>query len=1837
MTIQDRIYEYICRANGRILLITEETTALIDNGTCGCEFDDLILEAWEIFMSITVLRKSDYNLEEPFGYPNYLIAWGEDDAERLDRINSYLHVFENRYNLIGVVPYEFPGFYLRNNLVNLCGCSDSCVETDPLFLASPAATITLKDICNWNDAFSWGDHALAGYLKEQDVYDLTDLRYVRFDINNQGLNPTQKQNARTNISSVSIDTVETISGKKTFSLSPTSGTQSQDVFDLVRRDELRLNPRQNANHPFNTPLSIGGDPATKLTVINVTASGTIGQVNRLEGAENGTMRVYAQTGTVRILNGVANSGDFTGFDIGETIDIPQGQYRDFVLIDDRWRKSTHTESLSWVTNNFYPLNSNPAGYLTNSALPFGLEGQIYKINQDNSNILVSQDNVLVGNYITTDDQLNESKDDVVGGGIFTSFSDIFNTWRRFSHGTTGSSSTTHLGPGDDLPANVGATTSWSYNSVTDAISSTINSGTYVGFISPLKYNGYDHRATLSSTANDNDLIALVIAFHEDTNDMVTNLAFGLNPVTYPGINVTDPLIPNQHTISLVRTREIGMIGTRYAIVYDYHKSTQKILANGNSLVWGTNSNWSGQSVDVRVLRDGDNITVWTSEFSDAPGGKGSLSFPLEFNLNSDVDTIKFKGGSNYGYSAHSQPSSTFTDVSVTGIGINEIYDHRNGDIWIADSLGNWSIDLTRNLWDILLSRSITFNPKYSELVWHIRPEEFLILNSSSNFGVQSVGLSAPSIFNVSGSPVTGTGTLSLSLANQSEYTVFARGVGSGVPSFISLSQNHLPNGIQLSKLQNITGPTILGRVSGTGAISVLTPSEIRSVASVYSISEVDSIVAGYTPSTRNITINGTTQNLTADRTWSVGTVTSIGLSLPSIFSVTGSPVTVSGTLTASLASQSAWTVFARGSGSGAPSFQSLDINHLPGSIPLTKLENISGPTILGRLSGNGSIQQLSASDVRTIASVYSIAQVDSLLTGYVPVGRTITINGTAFDLSTNRAWSVGTVTSIATNNGVTGGTITASGTIGLTGQALALHNLATNGLIVRTGSGTVTARSLSAGTGIEVSNSDGVSGNPSIAFSTTWGDARYVTITTAQTITGLKTIQRSGEVLNFGNGSDSLYQLKLVYSQNEVEVSGEATWSFENKFNRNSSGFTLTPLSFFRGVLVTGQRLLTASISTNLVNYYISNPSGTYPISAYHTRVHQYANGIIVGDTTGRVNESTGAIADLPSGVIANFKGRVKGTSGVDADDFVTVSQLGGGGTWGSITGTLSSQTDLQAALDAKANNTITISSGTGLTGGGNLTANRTLSLTGQALALHNLATNGLIARTGSGTVSARTITAGTGISVTNGDGVSGDPTIEFTSAFGLGTLAVNNTDFVNQSRFIRGTDGTNPFGAFGAGINIAYGTTRTVQFFITNFNSAANMRAFISGEFDAARQTQELWHGGNLRSDSDNDGRYVLKAGDTMTGALTIATTTAAPRLILNRTDNTINTSVEFRNTTNSVFAGQGDNGWFAIGAANDIRIGNSGVFRVNASTGVVESKNALFLEGGSANSTWTNAEGQIALKASSQNPYISFHATTGARNAYIQYVNDEGLRFFNTTSSNLRIGSVLSTDLLVRGANGAVGTPAYSFTGDTDTGLYWIAANDFGITTGGTIAMRFSSVIRSQVNHRFIDGTAASPSLTFDSDTNTGIYRIGADILGFSTNGTYRARIDATGNLLVGTTGLTGGGVLQVNGIGRFNGDVIAFSTSDKRFKDNLEVISSPINKLMRISGYSFEWNNKQDYYFGKDYGVIAQEIKEVMPEIVTTRENGYLAVKYEKIVPLLIESIKELKREIETLKSK
>ena len=101
---------------------------------------------------------------------------------------------------------------------------------------------------------------------------------------------------------------------------------------------------------------------------------------------------------------------------------------------------------------------------------------------------------------------------------------------------------------------------------------------------------------------------------------------------------------------------------------------------------------------------------------------------------------------------------------------------------------------------------------------------------------------------------------------------------------------------------------------------------------------------------------------------------------------------------------------------------------------------------------------------------------------------------------------------------------------------------------------------------------------------------------------------------------------------------------------------------------------------------------------------------------------------------------------------------------------------------------------------------------------------------------------------------------------------------------------------------------------------------------------------------------------------------------------------------------------------------------------------------------------------------------------------------------------------------------------------------------------------------------------------------------------------------------------------------GDVIAFASSDIRMKEDIKPFENALEKLEQIKGIRFKWNDIHEDFKGKeDIGIIAQDVEKVIPEIVTTRETGYKAVDYKKLSVILIESVKELKKEVEELKRK
>ncbi len=130
-----------------------------------------------------------------------------------------------------------------------------------------------------------------------------------------------------------------------------------------------------------------------------------------------------------------------------------------------------------------------------------------------------------------------------------------------------------------------------------------------------------------------------------------------------------------------------------------------------------------------------------------------------------------------------------------------------------------------------------------------------------------------------------------------------------------------------------------------------------------------------------------------------------------------------------------------------------------------------------------------------------------------------------------------------------------------------------------------------------------------------------------------------------------------------------------------------------------------------------------------------------------------------------------------------------------------------------------------------------------------------------------------------------------------------------------------------------------------------------------------------------------------------------------------------------------------------------------------------------------------------------------------------------------------------------------------------------------------------------------------------------------------------EVTGSVYITAALGVGTNTPTTTGLIRATNDVIAYYGSDERLKENILTISGSLDILKQINGYYFDWKEMPGIHEneGHDIGVIAQEIEAVLPEIVTTRDNGYKAVKYEKLVALLIQTNKELLERVEALEDK
>lgn len=281
----------------------------------------------------------------------------------------------------------------------------------------------------------------------------------------------------------------------------------------------------------------------------------------------------------------------------------------------------------------------------------------------------------------------------------------------------------------------------------------------------------------------------------------------------------------------------------------------------------------------------------------------------------------------------------------------------------------------------------------------------------------------------------------------------------------------------------------------------------------------------------------------------------------------------------------------------------------------------------------------------------------------------------------------------------------------------------------------------------------------------------------------------------------------------------------------------------------------------------------------------------------------------------------------------------------------------------------------------------------------------------------------------------------------------------------------------------------------------------------------------------------------------------------------------------------------------------------------------------------------GKTKVNGTSQDTLIISHGTGGQA----QFTNgsitwDVGLK---DSGGDFIINTGAGVDKLNLSTAGMLSVPNITVaenivaSGDvTANNFYGDGSNLTGVVSSVSVAGLSDVTITNVADGQILKYDSSAAAWVNDTDFDSGT---NADTLD-NLNSTQFLRSDAndtyTGDLTV-TGAIIQTGNLSVDGALTVTGDITTnYSASDERLKENIQVIEQPLDKISDISGYTFNYKDKPEETVP---GVIAQEVETILPGVVFDHErNGgiYKAVRYDQLIPLLIEGIKELKEKVNDL---
>ena len=320
-------------------------------------------------------------------------------------------------------------------------------------------------------------------------------------------------------------------------------------------------------------------------------------------------------------------------------------------------------------------------------------------------------------------------------------------------------------------------------------------------------------------------------------------------------------------------------------------------------------------------------------------------------------------------------------------------------------------------------------------------------------------------------------------------------------------------------------------------------------------------------------------------------------------------------------------------------------------------------------------------------------------------------------------------------------------------------------------------------------------------------------------------------------------------------------------------------------------------------------------------------------------------------------------------------------------------------------------------------------------------------------------------------------------------------------------------------------------------------------------------------------------------------------------------------------------------------------------ASTDATQTTNITTAQN-SANGAFASASAYSASLAStinsnSSSAATSFSASIASQTALSASIaSTDSTQTANiTTNSNAAAGAFASASAYSASLASTIatnsGSAATSFSASLAnvTAISGAIANNTITFNGSAVKLGGSATIKASTTNALTIGTGLSGT-SFDGGTAVTIANTGVTSITGTSNqvnasaSTGGVTLSLPQNIHSAATPTFAG--LTINGAITATGDITAYYTSDRRHKNNIQPITNALAKVIKLNGVTWEWNDDVNEVTKQTpkTGLIAQEVQEVLPEVIKEREDGFLSLDYSKMNGLLVEAIKEQQQQIHNL---